>query len=667
METATGNVTPIAHKQFQDKGGAQVLSLLQVLLCQPGRRAHRDWLLEQFWPEHAQSTATHRLHNITSLLRKYLAPPDGVPLLPSIVGRSESQSVYTLPAYPRLWVDSDAITWNIEQAARLERFGEDALPLWQRAYELLKRGPFLLEDPYATWAHARRSEMEGALRQCVHALSRLYLTRYGETGKAEALLLLRSYWLEHQTDEDVLRPLMELLGEQERYQEAEEYYQQCLAVLDDLGQQPDQRTTDLREFLRVKQLQRKRSLIHTPEGDKLAARSSSQALTRQSEAHMHFSDALTQGILEESTRQDPLHQRVLSSGNTTALASRSTYITSPLSLFVSFDSSQSLGIDELTPETLEHFTRLTDTCRYFSKGNALQIAEQILWAYLPKIERLARIPSTYQQQAASLTSQGYLIAASLVGHRNHLVERMRYSEQAVLYGELAQDLNLYVLTLRQLAISFDYLYRPKQMVQTYQQALPILEKASPLLRACVYADLSNAHAQLGHKQETDHLIGKAYDSFPKAEQQESDQIWPDYIGTICRDASIIFAEGMNNVYFDQYQKAEKIFAKIDGLQSYAQEPDRNRAEVLNYQLKTFIALEKMDEACAYLEAAIQTDLAIGSTKRYEESFGHHAALCVRASRKRTSKDPRAMCLSIEGDRTGNDGPGTSSVSRKRDA
>src|SRR5579883_2933808 len=173
-------------------------------------------------------------------------------------------------------------------------------------------------------------------------------------------------------------------------------------------------------------------LLHTPEGDKLAARSSSQALTRQSEAHMHFSDALTQGILEESTRQDPLHQRVLSSGNTTALASRSTYITSPLSLFVSFDSSQSLGIDELTPETLEHFTRLTDTCRYFSKGNALQIAEQILWAYLPKIERLARIPSTYQQQAASLTSQGYLIAASLVGHRNHLVERMRYSEQAVL-------------------------------------------------------------------------------------------------------------------------------------------------------------------------------------------------------------------------------------------
>ncbi len=56
---------------------------------------------------------------------------------------------------------------------------------------------------------------------------------------------------------------MEILGEQERYQEAEEYYQQLLIALaeqepDEQGQArtPDPRTQDIREYLRTKQIRR---------------------------------------------------------------------------------------------------------------------------------------------------------------------------------------------------------------------------------------------------------------------------------------------------------------------------------------------------------------------------------------------------------------------------
>jgi tetratricopeptide (TPR) repeat protein len=49
---------------------------------------------------------------------------------------------------------------------------------------------------------------------------------------------------------------MELLGKRERYQEALGYYEQLCDVLEEEGRTPDARTTDLKEFLCAKQLQR---------------------------------------------------------------------------------------------------------------------------------------------------------------------------------------------------------------------------------------------------------------------------------------------------------------------------------------------------------------------------------------------------------------------------
>lgn len=271
VDTFSGLPLPTQPAIEQNKDWSVALSLLALLLCRSHRRASRDWILEQFWPESTRSTASHRLETIHSSLCKLLPhQSDGESLLHSIGRKKASGVVYQLDPYPKIWVDRDALLWNVEQAARMERFGDDPLPYWERAFELGKRGPFLMDEPYAEWAQGPRTQVEGAFRQCVHALARLYPQQHGEAGKEEALHLLRSYWLEHKTDEDVLRPLMELLGEQERYQEAEDYYQQLLAILvESDGEKPplslDERTRDIYTYLCTKQIQRSERGVSIPD------------------------------------------------------------------------------------------------------------------------------------------------------------------------------------------------------------------------------------------------------------------------------------------------------------------------------------------------------------------------------------------------------------------
>ena len=296
VEPETGRGIAMPEMSLRGRDVVPALSLLKLLLCQPHRQAHRDWIMEQFWPESTRDTASHRLENIASTLRKLLRTPDGESLLSSLRGSKESGTSYHLLSYPHLWVDADALVWNVEQAARMERFGDDALPFWQRAFELAQRGPFLLDDPYIEWAQERRSEIEGHYRQSVHALARLFISHHDKAGEEKALLLLRTYWQQHTLDEDALRPLIELLGKQERYQEAEEYYQQCVLALQEEGRVPDPRTQDIRDFLRVKPLRRNedeaaQTLASTLFDPKHIAEGNGNTLLSQ------FTTAISEGIL----------------------------------------------------------------------------------------------------------------------------------------------------------------------------------------------------------------------------------------------------------------------------------------------------------------------------------------------------------------------------------
>lgn len=255
--------TPLSPDKIQGKDVLPARSLLKLLLCRPGRFALRDWIMEQFWPDMERNSAIHRFDNVLWTLRRLLCPPDApnhdklrTTLLASVRGDQSSGIGYRLASYPLIWVDADAFEWYAEQAARSARFGDDPLPFWVQAYELGSRGSFLADEIYSEWTTDRRHLLTGLFRQCVSELSRLLIAR-GLTTEAE--MCLRRYVVSHPTDEDVLRPLMELLGKREHYQELLDLYQTCETELAREDRQPDSRTQDIQEYFKSKQIRRART------------------------------------------------------------------------------------------------------------------------------------------------------------------------------------------------------------------------------------------------------------------------------------------------------------------------------------------------------------------------------------------------------------------------
>lgn len=274
------------------------------------------------------------------------------------------------------------------------------------------------------------------------------------------------------------------------------------------------------------------------------------------------------------------------------------------------------NIDE---HTLKHFGVITESCWHLMMGNELEIAEQTIWGYLPKLVVLAKQPSEHQRTSASIASQGYLLAASLAGHRNDLHARERYCEQALQFGSLAHDHNLQMAALKQLALTFEYKDRPGAVLQTYQKAIPYLNELSPLLRARMYAGLAGAHAQCGQKlggqaEQALRALALAYESFP--DKPEDD---PSFLYADCDYYTITLWDGLVHLDLDQPEAARKAFERIDGLQPKIKLPEKVRIEFLNYQAETFTRLGELEQACIYLEEAAKASLALGSERRYNES------------------------------------------------
>jgi DNA-binding SARP family transcriptional activator len=254
-EPHTGTFIPLSQEKLQAKGATQALTLLQLLLSQSGRCAHRDWILERFWPYTAKSKGDKNLDNISSYLRDLLSGLgiDGDELFCYVRKIKSSGGVYRLAPYPLIWFDADAFLWHMDHAILHKRLGGDPLPFLEAAYSLGARGTYLSEELYSPWSEEQREKIAGTFRLCVHQLGRLALSR-GQLMQAE--LYVRAYWAAHMDDEDALRLLMDILGEQERYQEAQQCYRLTCQVREQEEEPIDPRTHELAEYWRTKPMSR---------------------------------------------------------------------------------------------------------------------------------------------------------------------------------------------------------------------------------------------------------------------------------------------------------------------------------------------------------------------------------------------------------------------------
>ncbi|MGH2508953.1 MAG: AfsR/SARP family transcriptional regulator, partial [Ktedonobacteraceae bacterium] len=254
VDPSTGQILPLPPERLQGQNAGSALGLLKALLGCPDRFATRSWLQEQFWPTSRQQSATERLHDVTSALRGLLRPAGSKAMLVHYIYGTDGQGAgYQLDALPRIWCDAHAFEWYVKHGMLLDQRGQDSTACWERAFQLMERGMYLPEYLYDDWASKRREVLSGLMRDCVQRWT-LLLRQAGHVD--EAIMRMRSYWLAHRTDEDALRPLLEMLGERERFQEAEECYAKAQAEVEEDGHKLHERTQETLEVVRALQIQR---------------------------------------------------------------------------------------------------------------------------------------------------------------------------------------------------------------------------------------------------------------------------------------------------------------------------------------------------------------------------------------------------------------------------
>ncbi len=201
-------------------------TLVKVLALAPGRRVHREQMMELLWPELTATAAQNNLHQALHAARRAV----GADSIALVDGMLELANVVTC--------DVD----TFEHRAALARDGAEA-----QAYESaidLYSGELLPEDRYEPWAESRRS----ALRE-LHGTLCLELSRLQPPD--DAVLTLQRAVAAAPLHEPSHRALMLLYAELGRRQEAlVQFHRLRDALQRELAADPDTETRQLyRELL----------------------------------------------------------------------------------------------------------------------------------------------------------------------------------------------------------------------------------------------------------------------------------------------------------------------------------------------------------------------------------------------------------------------------------
>jgi tetratricopeptide (TPR) repeat protein len=659
-------VTPQQRRQGSTTGR----NLLNVLVSLPRHYAAKGWLTEKLYHNKNEDDEVAwggmaRVDNIVTLLRGLLCPP-GIEgekalrkaLVTYIPNRFESGPGYQLATEPLLWLDVDAIECFVKQACLLEQGGKNALPLWEQAYTLASKGSYLPDELYSDWASDKRSEVDGYLRQTVHALYRLYLARDEEADEEQALLLLRTYWQIHPTDEDVFRPLLELLGKRGCIQEADEYYHHLCQKLDLEGRDPNQRTQNTIQNVYAEQHQQSRnstqireypSLLSTPSHITQRKETAdlfplalmpnfwgkedhlsivlSNPVKQSTSAYTHlvsFSEKFPESPfleLQQKLTQEVTTLNISDKNNEGCLLSRREALLAIAVLAMPmFAPSQKRLASLDIEETLSSLATSIHACWQLSNDFDICAVHSALSTYTPLLISITRQSPSHRKVAAHLTAQVFLLSAIIGRHVANLQAAEDSCKEAIMYSEIAEDPILHIATLRHLAMIYYYAKRHKQELALYQQMMPLLSLGtiSPMVQSFVHAGRAGTQALSGSSHEARVSLALARETFSQQPNAEACPLYIDY------DYSQLFiSEGLTYYDLGCYEEALESFLQVDGLSPKIPVAERGRLEFLNCQALSILRLphrdREMQQCINYWKAGIQGAMALKSRQRYDEA------------------------------------------------
>jgi DNA-binding SARP family transcriptional activator len=208
--------------------------LLKYLVCQRGRPAHVDEIVEALWPD-AGITGRNTVRHYVHVLRERVEPSRS-PRAPSSFITSKG-STYSLD--PRVAVDldefEDLVSAGLGDAAESAEEGLLAVDCLEQAMNLYE-GDLIAEEPFAEWAFAEREMMRNLAYKALSRLVEHYLQQGdlpAATAKLERATELRPL------DDDVQRRLIGLYLQQGRHSDASRRFVTFRQrMLDEFGQEP---------------------------------------------------------------------------------------------------------------------------------------------------------------------------------------------------------------------------------------------------------------------------------------------------------------------------------------------------------------------------------------------------------------------------------------------
>ncbi len=291
----------------------------------------------------------------------------------------------------------------------------------------------------------------------------------------------------------------------------------------------------------------------------------------------------------------------------------------------------------LTPSIAEEFlmqaaTSIT-TCWHLLRGDGLATVEYTLPKYVSLLTMLVKHASPYQQRAAYLASQGYLLLSLIALHRLRFAERVAQCQHAVTYANQSGDQTLLVTAYTHLGDAFYTNGQPEKMLHTYQHAEESSRspRTPAFLRSKVLAELAHAYAQQGMRQEVLHCLGEARTIFI----EENEDI-PVFLSTDYGLFQLILFEGLSMLGLgtheakhraqdrarSHYREAEDKLSKIEHLPQTVIVPDRINVEIVNQRARASIGAENLDAFERYLLKGIQGAKQLSSEKRRQEAIAN---------------------------------------------
>jgi transcriptional regulator with XRE-family HTH domain len=307
-------------------------------------------------------------------------------------------------------------------------------------------------------------------------------------------------------------------------------------------------------------------------------------------------------------------------GGTTRRQAMTLLVNTPSAVF---DMAQGAARSPLYPDEILLLSAVNiPLCwQLYYEGGLVEL-RSILPSYILQLTALARQPSRYQKQAAYLASQAHQLSYLLALQNQDFGTSLNHTQEALHYGQIAEDTNLQIASLARKAYIYFCLHRNGQKLQAYEEAFHLCNTCSPLLRAYIYAGLAETYASYQDEARAQEFLHLAHKHYPDRPEED-----PTYNYTHFRWPTFYNFAGQIHLHLKQPEEAWKSFMTVDRLVPTCEEP--YRVELIVYQAATAVEMGDLEQGCSLLAAAVQSARTLGSELRYNEACKVYARMQTR--------------------------------------